>query len=83
MRKLIDKLLVLLGHHQTWHVAWVARVPDHTDTYGDSAITVTPRLGDNTLNEVRSFLAQETTKALGRAVAPQQIHISSLTRIGK
>jgi hypothetical protein len=80
---LIDKLLALFGCSQTWHIAWVARPAEQPEVCRDTTITVRPRLRDAGLNDVRMFLAQETSNALGVVVPPQQIQITSLTRIAK
>ena len=79
---MLNELLAAVGYKQKWHIGWVAMLPGKLPSYGDGVFTFTPRLTENLIRELRAKLAEETSKAVGTDVTPEQINITGVARIG-
>lgn len=79
---MLNALLAAVGYKQTWHICWVAHLPGRVAIQGDGTYTFTPRLSASIISDLRVKLAEDTAAAGGGSVKPEQINITSLTKIG-
>ena len=77
--KPIRKLLASIMPPQKWHVCWIATIPGQGTTHGDVVAVIHEPLD---VDKLRADLAIRTSEAASREVAPGQINITGLCRIG-
>lgn len=77
----LNALLAAVGFKQKWHICWVANLPGSNSSHGDGTYTFRPRLTASNIDDLREMLAEDTAKAAGVPIAPEQINITGMIKI--
>ena len=78
---MIEKIKILLGFKQEWHVSYVVSINGRSGSHGDGIYTFRPKLTSLSIASLRKDLAAEASIAAKMEIDPKKINIIGLAKL--